>query len=76
VERIFQRPKVRIGQFTAFVTDRDGRPHQLTPTAWFDTEEGRYFVTSRYAEDGQSRRTYAPADLRAGGQRTHRPIPP
>jgi EspG family len=62
VERIFQKPKLRIGQFTAFVTDRDGRPHRLTPTAWFDTEEGRYFVTSRNAEDGQSWLTYAPAD--------------
>lgn len=62
VERIFQKPKLRIGQFTAFVTARDGKAHRLTPTAWFDTEEGRYFVTSRDADDGQSWLTYAPAD--------------
>jgi hypothetical protein len=57
VERIFQKPKLRIGQFSAVVQGR-----RLTPTAWFDTEEGRYFVTSRDAEDGQSWLTYAPAD--------------
>lgn len=58
VERIFQKPKLRIGQFTAFV---DGGP-SLAPTVWFDTPDGRYFVTSREAEDGQSWVTYAPAD--------------
>ncbi|TNC27444.1 ESX secretion-associated protein EspG [Amycolatopsis alkalitolerans] len=57
VERIFAKPKLRIGQFSAVV-----RGQRLTPTAWFDTEEGRYFVTSREAEDGQSWVTYAPAD--------------
>lgn len=57
VERIFQKPKLRIGQFTP---EAQGR--RLTPTAWFDTEEGRYFVTSRDAENGQSWLTYAPAD--------------
>jgi hypothetical protein len=57
VERIFQKPKLRIGQFSALVQGR-----RLTPTAWFDTDEGRYFVTSRNAEDGQSWLTYAPAD--------------
>ncbi|WAL65413.1 ESX secretion-associated protein EspG [Amycolatopsis cynarae] len=62
VERIFQKPKLRIGQFTAFVTGGDGKGRRLSPTAWFDTEEGRYFVTSREAEDGQNWLTYAPAD--------------
>lgn len=57
VERIFQKPKLRIGQFSAVVQGR-----RTTPTAWFDTDEGRYFVTSRNAEDGQSWLTYAPAD--------------
>lgn len=57
VERIFQKPKLRIGQFSAVVQGK-----RLTPTAWFDTEEGRYFVTSREAEDGQNWLTYAPAD--------------
>jgi hypothetical protein len=57
VERIFQKPKLRIGQFSALVEGR-----RLSPTAWFDTDEGRYFVTSHNAEDGQSWLTYAPAD--------------
>ena len=62
VERIFQKPKLRIGQFTIVVPGRDGKPSRLTPVAWFDTDEGRYFATSRQAEDGQSWLTYAPAD--------------
>jgi hypothetical protein len=62
VERIFQKPKLRVGQFTVVVPGRDGKPSRLTPTAWFDTDEGRYFATSRKAEDGQSWLTYAPAD--------------
>ena len=62
VERIFQKPKLRIGQFTVYLAGHDGKTHPTTPTAWFDTDEGRYFVTSRNAEDGQSWLTYAPAD--------------
>ncbi|HVW39772.1 MAG TPA: ESX secretion-associated protein EspG [Amycolatopsis sp.] len=62
VERIFQKPKKRIGQFTIYRTGQDGKAHPTTPTAWFDTDDGRYFVTSRDAEDGQSWLTYAPAD--------------
>lgn len=58
VERIFQKPKLRIGQFTVFVK---GGPSPA-PMVWFDTPDGRYFVTSRDAEDGQSWITYAPAD--------------
>lgn len=58
VERIFHKPKLRIGQFTPF----PGRGAPLTPTAWFDTPDGRYFVTAREAADGQSWLTYAPAD--------------
>ena len=62
VERIFAKSKLRIGQFTVYRPGRDGKPHPGSPTAWFDTEEGRYFVTSRNAEDGQSWLTYSPAD--------------
>jgi hypothetical protein len=67
VERIFQQPKLRIGQFTAFVNGSG----PLSPTAWFDTPDGRYFVTSRDAEDGQSWMTYAPADNHRIGQHLH-----
>ncbi|WP_020668848.1 ESX secretion-associated protein EspG [Amycolatopsis nigrescens] len=62
VERIFEKPKLRIGQFTAFVPDRSGKSVSLAPMAWFDTEDGRFFISSRDAEDGQSWLTYAPAD--------------
>ncbi|PRX47935.1 ESAT-6 protein secretion system EspG family protein [Prauserella shujinwangii] len=62
VERIFEKPKKGIGQFTAFVQGRDGKPVHLSPIAWFDTDDGRYFCTSRAAEDGQEWITYAPAD--------------
>ncbi|WP_027942480.1 ESX secretion-associated protein EspG [Amycolatopsis taiwanensis] len=58
VERIFQKPKLRMGQFTAFTNGGAS----LTPTVWIDTPDGRYFITSRDAEDGQSWLTYAPAD--------------
>lgn len=58
VERIFQKPKLRMGQFTPFAANGA----MLTPTAWFDTPDGRYFVTSQKAEDGQSWTSYAPAD--------------
>ncbi|NKQ53517.1 ESX secretion-associated protein EspG [Amycolatopsis sp. K13G38] len=57
VERIFQKPKKRIGQFTVSLAG-----NAMLPTVWFDTEDGRWFVTSREAEDGQSWLTYAPAD--------------
>lgn len=56
-ERIFRQPKLRLGQFTAYT-----RGAAMSPTIWFDTPEGRYFGTSRTADDGQSWLTYAPAD--------------
>lgn len=62
VERIFEKPKLRVGQFTAFVQGRHGRETDLSPLAWFDTETGRYLMTSREASDGQNWLTYAPAD--------------
>lgn len=63
VERLFEKPQVRVGQFTAFVRGQDGgKERMLDSVAWFDTEEGRYFCTSRSADDGQQWLTYAPAD--------------
>jgi hypothetical protein len=62
VERIFEKPKLRVGQFTAFVQGRHGRETDLSPLAWFDTALGRYLMTSSEASDGQSWLTYAPAD--------------
>ncbi|SFQ44240.1 EspG family protein [Amycolatopsis arida] len=62
VERLFEKPKLRIGQFTVFVKGPDGREGPLGPIAWFDTEDGRYLSTMREASDGQQWITYAPAD--------------
>jgi hypothetical protein len=62
IERVFEQPKKRIGQFSAYVTGRDGKPAGLTPVAWFDTESGRWLMSSRFAADGQRWLTYAPAD--------------
>jgi hypothetical protein len=36
VERIFEKPKLRVGQFTAFVHAGSGRETDLSPLAWFD----------------------------------------
>lgn len=62
VERIFEKPKLRVGQFTAFVKGRHGREQNLSPLAWFDTEVGRYLMSSHQADDGQGWLTYSPAD--------------
>jgi hypothetical protein len=62
IERIFEKPKLRVGQFTAFVRDRQGRAVDLSPLAWFDTEAGRYLMSSHQAGDGQGWLTYSPAD--------------
>ncbi|GAA4542721.1 ESX secretion-associated protein EspG [Amycolatopsis samaneae] len=62
VERIFEKPKQRIGQFTAYVRGGDGKESGLSTLAWFDTEAGRYLMTSNDAADGQRWLTYAPAD--------------
>ncbi|GAB3503983.1 ESX secretion-associated protein EspG [Amycolatopsis cihanbeyliensis] len=62
VERIFEKPKKRLGQFTALVQGQDGRQAPLGPLAWFDTEDGRYLNTMHQAGDGQQWITYAPAD--------------
>ncbi|RSM83357.1 ESX secretion-associated protein EspG [Amycolatopsis sp. WAC 01375] len=58
VERIFEKPMKRVGQFSVYI--RGGQV--FPPLAWFDTEAGRFMMTSRQAADGQSWLTYAPAD--------------
>ncbi|RZQ62034.1 ESX secretion-associated protein EspG [Amycolatopsis suaedae] len=71
IERIFEKPKLRIGQFTAFVRDDRGAEVDMSPLAWFDNEDGRYLVTMRDAEDGQQWVTYAPADNARIGQQLY-----
>lgn len=61
VERMFEKPQLRMGQFTAFVSG-GGRSTSLEPVVWFDSEDGRIFCTGRTADDGQKWLTYAPAD--------------
>lgn len=58
VERIFEKPKTRVGQFSVLIR----RGQVFPPLVWFDTEAGRYMMTSRQAADGQNWLTYAPAD--------------
>ncbi|EHR59122.1 ESX secretion-associated protein EspG [Saccharomonospora cyanea] len=62
VQRMFEKPTKRMGQFTAFTQGRKGEHRHLSPVVWFDTEDGRIFSTSRKAEDGQTWLTYAPGD--------------
>ncbi len=57
IERVFQEPKKRIGQFIA-----QTRGGTFPPLAWFDTEQGRWLMSSRRSDDGQRWITYAPAD--------------
>lgn len=57
IERVFQEPKKRVGQFTA-----QARGGSFPPLAWFDTPSGRWLMSSRAAEDGRRWITYAPAD--------------
>jgi hypothetical protein len=57
IERVFQEPKKRIGQFTA---QTPAATH--SPLAWFDTPSGRWLMSTRDAADGQRWITYAPAD--------------
>lgn len=62
IQRAFEKPKLRMGSFTAFVRGAEGGSRHLGPIAWFDTEDGRTFVTQRASDDGQQWVTYAPAD--------------
>lgn len=62
VERIFEKPRKRIGQFTVLVRGQSNREAPLAPIAWFDTDDGRYMGTTRSADDGQDWITYTPAD--------------
>ncbi|WP_328605734.1 ESX secretion-associated protein EspG [Amycolatopsis sp. NBC_00345] len=62
VERIFEKPRTRVGEFTVHIRNGNGREATFPPLAWFDTEAGRYLLSTRDANDGQRWLTYAPAD--------------
>ncbi|MGQ0837168.1 ESX secretion-associated protein EspG [Actinokineospora sp.] len=55
--RLFDQPRLRVGQFAANTRDRLGGRRRSTAMSWFDTESGRYLT---YAKGGWA--TIAPAD--------------
>lgn len=59
---MWERPRTRVGMFTAYGRDRQGRELVGPVLTWFDTEDGRYLGHTRPGPDGQEWTTYAPAD--------------
>lgn len=59
---IWDKPRLRMGFFTVYGHDRQGRQQMAPALLWFDTEDGRYLGHSRPGQDGQTWTTYAPAD--------------
>ncbi|HWD07379.1 MAG TPA: ESX secretion-associated protein EspG [Amycolatopsis sp.] len=62
VERIFEKPRLRVGQFSVVGAGGASGVGGQQPLVWFDTEAGRYLLSTRVADDGQRWLTYAPAD--------------
>ncbi|GAA3536750.1 ESX secretion-associated protein EspG [Amycolatopsis ultiminotia] len=62
VQRIFERPRLGVGEFAAQVRDGSGHETALPPLVWFDTDAGRYLLSTRDSSDGSRWLTYAPAD--------------
>ncbi len=42
-QTMWERPRKRIGMFTVYGRDRNGREVMAPVLSWFDTDEGRYF---------------------------------
>jgi hypothetical protein len=61
-QTMWDRPRKRIGMFTVYGRDRNGRELMTPVLSWFDTDDGRYFGHSRPGPDGQQWTTYSPAD--------------
>lgn len=61
-QTMWDRPRKRIGMFTVYGRDRNGREVFTPVLSWFDTDEGRYFGHSRPGPDGRQWTTYSPAD--------------
>jgi hypothetical protein len=61
-EAIFERPRLRLGQFGLSVRGRHGREFRSPQLAWFDTDAGRYQMQSRRGQDGTNWLTVAPSD--------------
>ena len=61
-QTMWERTRKRIGMFTVYGRDRQGRELSLPVLSWFDTEDGRYLGHIRPGPDGQQWTTYSPAD--------------
>lgn len=62
LEAVFERPRLRVGQFGLAARDRMGKEHRAPQIAWFDNDQGRYMTQKRKAPDGQDWLVHAPAD--------------
>jgi hypothetical protein len=61
-QTMWERHRKRIGMFTVYGRDRNGREIIMPVLSWFDTDEGRYFGHSRPGPDGRQWTTYSPSD--------------
>ncbi|HEX6341590.1 ESX secretion-associated protein EspG [Umezawaea sp.] len=59
---VFERPRLRAGQFGVAVRGRHGREARSPQIAWFDNDQGRYVTVKRPGQDGRDWLTQAPAD--------------
>ncbi|GAA1357238.1 ESX secretion-associated protein EspG [Saccharothrix algeriensis] len=62
LEAVFERPRLRAGQFGVTVRGRHGREQRAPQVAWFDNDQGRYMTQTRQGQDGRKWLTHAPAD--------------
>ncbi|PSL55015.1 ESAT-6 protein secretion system EspG family protein [Saccharothrix carnea] len=62
LEAVFERPRLRAGQFGVTVRGRHGREQRAPQVAWFDNDQGRYMSQTREGQDGRKWLTHAPAD--------------
>ncbi|GAA3460835.1 ESX secretion-associated protein EspG [Saccharothrix longispora] len=62
LEAVFERQRLRAGQFGVTVRGRHGREQRAPQVAWFDNDQGRYMSQTRQGQDGQKWLTHAPAD--------------
>lgn len=66
-ERFFRAPVVRAGVIACAIREpgtalRRGRKITVGPLNWFDTTDGRFFLTTEQLSDGAQRHTVTPAD--------------
>jgi EspG family len=62
LEAVFERPRLRAGQFGVTIRGRHGREQRAPQVAWFDNDQGRYMSQTRQGQDGRKWLTHAPAD--------------